>query len=269
MPVGILQCSLDPDQPGTSFQLASQAGADGMELACASDKQADAMLSEEAVAQVAQWKQQYGLQVPGIALAVLSQTESLFGKPKVAEAADRLIRRALATAKAIGAETVILPFLGKATIEFDPELDRVIDALPELAEEAEQADLTLGIECTLNVNQQLHLLEHLSMYASVKACYDTGCALVRRLDPATFLRDLGPGNICQIHFRDVRLGEDGRPPEWNVALGEGDVDFSAVASAIAAMSYEGWIVLETPATDDPLAAAKVNMQFARHVLAQR
>ena len=67
---------------------------------------------------------------------------------------------------------------------------------------------------------------------------------------------------------DVRLGEEGHPPDWDVALGQGDVDFAAVASALKAMGYDGWVILETPATDDPVAAAQANLDFARQLLAE-
>ena len=109
----------------------------------------------------------------------------------------------------------------------------------------------------------------MSVYASVKICFDTGCALSRKLDPATFLRDLGPEHLCQVHFHDLRLGKEGRPPDWNVALGAGDVDFPAVASAISAMGYEGWIIVEGPASENPPATAKADLAFARRLLTQR
>ena len=38
---------------------------------------------------------------------------------------------------------------------------------------------------------------------------------------------------------------------------------------IAAMVYEGWIILETPATNNPLAAAKANLKFTRELLGRK
>lgn len=269
MKIGILQSSLEPDDLAGSFELASKAGAEGIELVCASRGHVRTTLSGAGARRVQEWKSQYGLEVPGIVLGILSQTESLFGAPPVAEAARDLIHKAMDAAGQIGTGVLVLPFLGKSAIESEEELDRVVDALPELAEQSEQSGLTLGIETTLNADQQRHLLEHLSAYTSVKVRYDAATPLTRKTDPATWLRDLGRDRICQIQLRDVRLGEGGSPPDWDVALGAGDVDFPAVANAIAAIGYEGWIVLAPPATDDPLAGARANMEFARALLGQR
>ena len=82
---------------------------------------------------------------------------------------------------------------------------------------------------------------------------------------ATAIRDLGREAIGQIHFRDVRISE-GQPPDYNLALGEGNVDFRAVVQALRAIGYDGWIILETPPGADPLASASANLAFARDAL---
>ena len=46
-------------------------------------------------------------------------------------------------------------------------------------------------------------------------------------------------------------------------LGEGDVDFPACRDAIAKIGYEGWLIFETPAGDDPIASKKKNLAFAK------
>ena len=282
MPIGILQSSLEPDDPAKSFKLASQAGGEGIELVCAKDERTpaglelrsgkdehvEAMLSPAGAKRIRQLKTKFGLEVPGIALRVLSKTESLFGEPPVVSAAEELIQRAMQTAREVGAPVVLLPFFGKATIELEKELDRVGEALQELAEEAEEKGLTLGIQTTLNVDLQLHLMDHLATYPSVKICFDTAIPLARKFDPATSLRDLGRQRICQMQFRDVRLGDEGSPPEWNVALGAGEVDFPAIANAMEAMAYDGWSIAAAPAMDDPLSAAKASVGFVRQLLGQ-
>ncbi len=268
MPLGILQSSLDARDLSRAFDLAARTGADGLEVVCSEEKDLRDLLSAPGVKLIRRLMRDTGLEAPGIALMVLARSESLFGKPAVASAAKELIRGGMEAAGEIGMKMVLLPFLGKATIEFEHELDKVIEALPELAEQAEEAGLTLGIESTLNVDQQLHLLDHLAGYGSPKICYDAAMPQTRKLDPATWLRDLGPERICQICLRDVRVGEEGQPPEWNVALGEGDVDFPAVANAMRAMAYDGWTILAAPATEDPAAAAEAGVRFGRQLLGQ-
>ena len=46
-------------------------------------------------------------------------------------------------------------------------------------------------------------------------------------------------------------------------LGEGRLDWAAVIAAIREIGYDGWQTLETPATDDPPAAAARNLAFLR------
>ena len=46
-------------------------------------------------------------------------------------------------------------------------------------------------------------------------------------------------------------------------LGEGGVDFGSVDAAIRDIGYDGYIVLETPAGDDPRAAHAQNLAFVR------
>ncbi len=46
-------------------------------------------------------------------------------------------------------------------------------------------------------------------------------------------------------------------------LGEGYVDFPACRDAIAKIGYEGWLIFETPAGDDPIASGTKNLAFAK------
>ncbi len=266
MKIGIMQLSLVPDDMEQSFALAAEAGLDGLEITCDTSDEIESVLGAEGIARVRKLAKAHKVEVPSIGLGLLRESEGLFGPDLIASATKDVAHRAIGAAVEIGADVVLLPFLGKAAIQLPDELDRVIANLDELAEEAEEASVILGIESTLNVDQQQHLMEHLGAYTSVKLYYDTGNALARRSDPATFLRDLGTDRVCRMHFKDVQLGEEGTPPDYDVALGEGDVDFPAVVSAVRAMGYEGWIVLETPPTDDPLAAAKANLAFTRSLL---
>jgi len=267
MRIGIMQNAIDPGDLARAFRLAAEAKAEGVEVTCDRDEDIDALLGAEGIKRIKQLAGQHHVAVPSIGLGSLRRGESLFGDKKVISAAKDLIRRAMDAIAEIGGGVVLVPFLGKATIELETELDRVIAGLDELAEDAENAGVVLGIESTLNVNQQLYLVSHLEAFTSVKVYYDTGNALARKFDPATFLRDLGPDKVCQMHFKDVRLRQD-VPPDFDMPLGAGDVDFPAIASALQAMRYDGWIILETPPTDEPLRAAKANIQFTRDLLAR-
>lgn len=266
MRIGIMQSSLDLADLERSFELAQAAGAEGLEIVCGDDQAVGNLLSDQGVRRINRLRQQYALDVPSIALGVLCGGQSLFGSLEEVGRANDVITQAMHAAGIIGAGVVLIPFFGKAIIETDQELQRVIGNLMDLAEQADAAEVTLGIESTLHIDQQLFLLSHITPYSSVKVYFDTGNVLPRRLDPAKCLRDLGRGNVCQIHFKDCRLSREGGPPDWKANLGQGNVDFSAVANAIAAVGFDGWIILETPTGDDALTSAKTNLEFARQAL---
>ena len=267
MPVGITQSSLEAKGLSRSFRTAAAASADGIELTCARPEELEALLAESAPAKIKRLKQTHGLEAPSLGLKLITEGRLLFSDAAGAASAAKLIGRAMTAAESIGADVVLLPFQGKAAVETEAAFDRLLSVLTDLAEQAEQAKVTLGVESTLNLDQQLFLMDHVASYGTVKVYFDTANALARKLDPATCLRDLGAESICQVHLHDIRLGEAGAPPQWDVPLGEGDVDFQGVAQAMRAVGFEGWSMVEVARCDE--AAAKVSIEFARGLWANQ
>lgn len=118
----------------------------------------------------------------------------------------------------------------------------------------------------------------------VDLCLDTGHLLLGGTDPVELARRAGR-RISHVHLKDVdldiatsvRAGElsyskavrDGlyRP------LGEGDLDVSAVVTALRDVGYQGWFVLEqdtaltaeTEPADGPGAAARQSLEYFRRI----
>jgi sugar phosphate isomerase/epimerase len=86
----------------------------------------------------------------------------------------------------------------------------------------------------------------------VKVYYDFGNGLSLGSVPQREIARLGK-RIAQVHAKDPG-GE---------YMGEGWVNMAAVSGALKAIGYDGWLVLETPATDDPRAAAARNLKFTK------
>jgi sugar phosphate isomerase/epimerase len=83
----------------------------------------------------------------------------------------------------------------------------------------------------------------------VAVYYDVGNNFNKGRDPAAEIRKLNK-RICQIHLKDKAL------------LGQGPIDFNAVAAAIRAIDYRGWLVLETGAPSGDLEKdTAANVQF--------
>src|SRR5690606_8117623 len=89
----------------------------------------------------------------------------------------------------------------------------------------------------------------------VPLCLDTGHLLIGGTDPAELTR-AHPERISHVHAKDVRAdlaaqvqsGElsytDAVRAGMYVPLGDGDVDLPAIVSALSAVGFDGWWVLE-------------------------
>ena len=91
--------------------------------------------------------------------------------------------------------------------------------------------------------------------AYVQVYYDVGNATAFGNDPAEEIRELG-SRITAVHIKD-REGE---------LLGEGVVRIAESIAALWRIGYQGDLILETPATQDPRAAAAYNLEYLRGLL---
>ena len=261
-----MSTSLGTSQVDESLRLAAQVGAEGLEVCVQTDKQVHELARKGYPAKLADMASQAGLAIPSICLSLLCRSTSLIGTAEQMESGKKKVVTALNAAAEAGVRVVLVPFFGHNAIELEDELRRAAEALLDLAEPAEQAGVTIGVESTLNFDQQDYLLNQLGHTEAVRMYVDTANTMARKLDFATGIRQLGAAGIAQVHFKDVRLAE-GRPPDYDVPLGSGDVDFQAALRAMRAIGYDGWVVLETPPGHDPAASAKANLAFARAQLA--
>jgi sugar phosphate isomerase/epimerase len=248
-----------------AFRRASAAGAAGVE-AVLDDKAVPSLGQAEHAAWLKRLAADNGLALPSLCCGFLCGQRSLIGTPQDIARSQGLVRKAISTARQAGAGVLLIPFFGKNSIEVESELTTAADAMLELVEPAEEAGVMLGIESNIHMSQQQLLLSHLGDSPNVRVYFDTGNALARKFDVAAALRLLGKAKLAQVHLKDVRISTTGMPPNFDVALGEGNVDFRAVHSALKAVGYDGWLVLETPAGSDPLASAKRNVEFVRKLI---
>lgn len=262
MQLGIMDTIVRAEGLERSLQAAATLRADGVEVYY---RQADSLLQSGHAARLRQLAGDNGLTIPSLCLGMLTKQPSLIGPAKTIGQAKVLISHALDVAAEAGSRVILVPCIGKNAIETEEELSKAADALAGLVEQAEEANVVLGIESTLNSSQQSFLLNCLGGSPSAGIYFDTGEALSRKMDVATGIRDLGPNAIAQVHFKDVRLVE-GQPPNFQVLLGQGDVDFPAAVRALRAVGFSGWIILETPPVTEAMQDAAANLAFAREVL---
>ena len=194
---------------------------------------------------------------------------ALIGRREIVDNAQQVLLRALGTASEAGVEMVTVPFFGKNVIELESELTRAADALLDMVDHAEEAGVVIAVESTLASHQVQFLLDHLGNSGDVRVCCNTGVALSRKFDVVTGIRQLSADAIAFVRLQDVRMTE-GVPPDFDVPLGEGDVDFSTVVQAIRAVGFDGWVVVDPPKTAEGVGkasrTAKETVRFARDIL---
>jgi L-ribulose-5-phosphate 3-epimerase len=84
--------------------------------------------------------------------------------------------------------------------------------------------------------------------------YDVGNAPYQGFDPIVEIPKLGRHTV-QIHVKEI-----------GAEMGEGKLDFPAIFGEIKNVGYDGYLVLETEAGDDPAANAKRNRAFVEGLL---
>jgi sugar phosphate isomerase/epimerase len=117
---------------------------------------------------------------------------------------------------------------------------------------------------TYEVENDLHDLKGtLARLPGMKLGPDLNWLLRGGVDPVAFLRQYGP-RIAFLHLRDQH--QDGR---WSEALGEGDMDYSAIAAALRDIRFHGDAIIELAHEQDfkptrPLRESlKISRQFVR------
>jgi len=99
-------------------------------------------------------------------------------------------------------------------------------------------------------------IERVFTNSRIAFCPDTAHLAAGGGDPAALIRTLSD-RIAHIHLKDlVREPVSFRP------LGEGDLDFDSILSAVHTVGYDGWLVVELDTYDgDPKVAAEISKKF--------
>lgn len=265
MHIAVAETCFPQSSRGEAMRLALQAGADGLELIFADDRAMGELGGPDRLSALADAAGEVGIAIPSIALTANCRTDGLIRASDATRQAMKQVQAALYGALELSAEVVLLPFSQKAAIAQEKEVDFLCQRLEDLAEEAEAIGVTLGIQCMLSTTQKLYVTDRIGADC-VRLYCDVGDVCLRKLDPATEIRNLGAERICQVRFRDV-LVREGQPPEVDLPMGRGHVDFPAVARSLHAIGYEDWICLAGPGGDRPIERAGQNVAYAKKVLA--
>ena len=170
--------------------------------------------------------------------------------------AARWVTDSIRLTKALNTTVLLLPFFGKWAIEQPDEMNRVGDALREIAPEAEKAGVILGLEDTISAENNVRIMDR-ARSKNVLVYYDVGNSKNAGFDVVKEIRWLGKDRICQFHLKDN--------PNY---MGEGPIPFDQVAMAIRDIGFSGFANLETDTHPGSSVEPDMrrNLSFIRGVL---
>ena len=179
----------------------------------------------------------------------------------------RLAERAFSVAKRAGAK-VVRVFSYWRTTQPEAVFERIVQALRELAEQAAEDDLIIGVEnehaCNVSTARDAARVLAALDHANIQVVWDPANALVAGEPPFPGGFPLIPiERIAHVHAKDWRGGE------W-LALGDGEVGWKQQIAALAAGGYRGDINLETHwggPRGDKLEASRICAHALRQLVA--
>lgn len=189
-----------------------------------------------------------GIEISSLCLGVLWRFYPSSPDPAVRAQAAEIIRQAAPFAAEVGAKVILLPVGQPDSLSPEQARDNLVTVLQACVPEAEKAGVVYGVE---NVGQALARtaqdLIGIASRVGSPACqvyYDVGNATGQGADPAAEMRLLGQ-RVAMIHVKDLRRSEGRREL---AIIGQGMVDFPAVAAAARDIGYDGYLTLEVPGT---------------------
>jgi L-ribulose-5-phosphate 3-epimerase len=232
IPIGItdwnLRLSANPD----AIPLAARLGFDGIQISCGRRLVDEKMPLDnpEAITLCLVRSRQHKIPLIGTCADRLHDN-GLKSDPL----AVRWVRDSIRITRALGARVLLLPFFGKWALETRQEMEYTGDALRELAPEAKEANVILGLENTISAEDNFRIMER-TRSTNVQVYYDVGNSTNNGFDVVKEIRWLGKQAICQIHLKDN--------PNY---LGQGKIQFAPIMAALLDIGYRGYAVLETDA----------------------
>jgi len=247
-----------------AFRIAPEIGFDGIEVPFVKveDYEDELIWTREGVAQLREWSEQYAIEMPSCVAGRYNRRGFPDEDPAVRAEAVELMLHLIDMCAEAGIPTILTAFFGDQMLEDEARIERAIEGVRQCAPRAESQGVTLALEGTVHVATWLRMIEAIDSDA-VGVYYDVGNALRFGLDGPAELRRLdNEGLLSQIHIKDMTREHENRP------LGEGDVDWESVGEALREISYDGYLVLETPRSGSPREDYAVWLEFTHALVSE-
>jgi L-ribulose-5-phosphate 3-epimerase len=245
------------------FDEAARLGFDGVELDIGTDY-ADTMLwSASGRKQLKDLSEKSGAELACVCIGAMWGISLANPDPDVQKEAKSIINNTVKFCNELGAEFILVPITPFRGGDMPPEeaVKHWIEGLKACAPVAEEYKVILAVEnvgggvCP-SAERQMQIIEGVNS-PFVQSYYDFGNGLGLGNDPVEEIKLLGKEHIAAVHAK----------APGGTYLGEGRLDFDAVGAALKGVGYDGYIILETRATDDPAEAASKNLAFMKKMFA--
>ena len=257
MKIGSMDGSLD--RPWEElFGVAAQIGFEGVELGVGEDYSQTKLWKDEGRHELKALSVASNVAIASICLHAYWRFSFAGSEGEISRKAHDIAEKAAAIANEVGARNLLIPVTSAEGVSAEEARARWIRGIKSCASTAEDNNVVFALE---NVGQpfattgkQLASIVDEINSPAVRVYYDPGNAVYKNLDPLEDIRALG-WRISQVHMKDPG-GEH---------LGEGRMEIAPVVEALKAINFDGWIILETPATKDPIKASKMNLEYLRRL----
>jgi hexulose-6-phosphate isomerase len=219
--------------PLGAFELLKEAGFQGVELISPNAFDLKEVLSA---------RDQTGLSIHGVSGSRHWRDPLSDPDPEVIARGMAAIRQEFADCKAYGGTTVlVVPAVVNKKVGYRDAYKRSQENIRKLIPDAEQHGIKIAIEEVWNkfLLSPVEFSRFIDEFESpwVGAYFDVG-NVVEFGYPEEWIRELGK-RILKIHIKEYA-----KEKRFKYRLGEGEIDWAAVRSALSAVGYDGWVTAE-------------------------
>lgn len=234
------------------FQLAKDAGYDGVEVALDLEGPVNVNSTKEEMLELKAYAESIGLELYSVASGLYWTYNYTSANAENRAKAKEITKKQLQIASWLGCDTIlVVPGAvnvafepGSEIVEYDVAYERALEALKELAPVAESYKVSIGVENVWNkfLVSPMEMADFIDKVGSdyVGSYFDVGNVLYVGY-PEHWIKVLG-SRIKKVHFKDYR--KQAGDLHGFVDLLSGDVNWPAVMEQFAKISYDGWVTAE-------------------------
>ena len=234
------------------FQLARDAGFDGVEVALDEKGMVSLESTKEDAETVKAWAKEAGVALYSVASGLYWKKNYTASSEEIRKEAKEITRKQLQVASWLGCQSIlVVPGAvgvdfepGSEIVDYDVAYDRCLEALKELAPVAEEYQVELCIENVWNkfLLPPLEMRDLIDKVNSpwVGSYFDVGNVLYCGY-PEQWIKILGK-RIRKVHFKDFKRSV-GTLDGFGDLL-SGDVNWKNVRAALEKNGYDGWVTAE-------------------------